>query len=150
MTSIGNSHDQTPSRQTLEQLFRKIQSSDPHERFEAVSELGELVRYNLPEVDKTLVRAAADQDVDVAATAVDELAEAGHPQARELVLEHLRPPYPKRLRDRALRSAGVVDISPHLEPAWGALESRYWVDRMNAAAALAKAGAVQALPAIRA
>jgi HEAT repeat protein len=128
------------------ELVLQASSPDPDQRFEAV---GELARsYSGTEVDDVLVAAVADQDLDVAATALAGLAERGHPRARTLILTSLQSNDPTR-RARALRAAGVVDIGPHLEDAWRALEERTWVQRMAGAAALAMARATDALPAIR-
>ena len=134
----------SPDEATFNQLLRQAKSPDPDVRFEAI---GELNYYRSPEVDEALVQAAFDPDRDVASMAVDALSERDHPQARGMILEHLRSR--PTLSQSALRSAGVVDISPHLDQAWLALEQREWVERTAGAGALAQAGVVSAIPKIR-
>jgi hypothetical protein len=135
-----------PSPETLQRLSVDLDSPDPDVRLEAISELGD---YSSPRVDGALIRTRRDSDRDVAGAALELLAKRGRAHARELILEQLREGDGAR-RVRALRSAGVVNIAPHLEEAWRALDGRQWVERMAGAGALAKAGAVPALPRIRA
>ncbi|MBI4302559.1 MAG: HEAT repeat domain-containing protein [Chloroflexi bacterium] len=136
--------NRTPKWRTCERLLAQARSPNVDERFEAISEL---TYCESPEVDEALVEGATDLDPDVAGIALEALSERGHPKAREIILDHLhnRP----SLRQSALRAAGVVDIGPHLQEAWQALERREWFWRTAGAGALAKAGAVAALPKIR-
>ncbi len=148
MTSNSETHGKPQQeRQSLSDLLLQMRSPDPDERFEAVAELA--LRPPSAEVDKALIDGTSDVDPDVVAAAMDGLAERGHPIARELIVELLHHAH-SRVRFRAIRSAGVVDIGPDLEAAWSALDDRRWVDRTAGAAALARAGVVSALPRIRA
>lgn len=133
-------------KETLDRLLTQVKSPDPDERFDAA---GELADYDKPEADAAVIEAAADPDPQVAALVVRKLAERGHTEARDLILGLLRRRHPEWLLQSALRSAGVVDISPHLEEAWGSLDARMWVARSAGAGALAKAGVVAAAPKIR-
>ncbi len=129
-------------RQPLDQLLLQVKSPDPEERFEAVAELASGPAS--PEVEEALFQAISDPDPDVVALAMEEMAERGHPMARRVVLSNLHHPNPV-IRFTALRSGGVIDISPDTEPAWCALDSRVWVDRTAGASALARAGVVSAV-----
>ena len=147
MNSNGTDNEGTAlSRETLDRALTQLKSPKPCERFDAV---GELAEYNVPETDAALVNAVVDPDPDVASLAVRKLAEKGLPQARDLILGLLRRRHPKWLHQSALWSAGIVDISPHTEEAWRALDSPSWVERSAGAGALAKAGVAAAIPKIR-
>jgi HEAT repeat protein len=127
-------------------LLKAASDPDPIIRFEAVATLED---HYSPDIEAVLLKAASDPDPNVAGRATEALAARGHPKARDLILDHLRSDSAQLLRQMALRSAGIVDISPHLEQAWLALERRHWVERTAGASALAKAGELAALPRIR-
>lgn len=146
MTDDRGADGQTPiDEQQFGEFLKRMESPDPDERFEALSGLA---AHRVPAADDAIVRAVADPDPDVVATALDALAERAHPAARRLILAQLHSRN-WLVRQAALRAAGIIDISPHLEPAWRALQSRRWVERMAGAGALAKAGVTAALPALR-
>lgn len=125
----------------LEALLAAARSTDADERFEAVSDLTFRAE---AEAAKALIQAVFDSDADVSAAALEGLAARGHPEARALVIGELGRRRPAVVRHAALRAAGMVDISPHLDGAWKALEHRAWVVRATGASALARAGQQEA------
>lgn len=131
----------------LDKLLRAVRDRDPEERFEAVGSLA-YWWFPDPRALEAIVVASDDRVPRVARLAVRMAAEHGHPAARDLILKLLHRGQPSATRV-ALWSAWVVDISPHLEQAWKAIERPGWKGKWLGSGALAAGGAVEAAPRIR-
>ena len=134
------------SKPEVARFLRKAKSHDPDIRFDAVSRLPEKPDAT---IDAALTALVDDPDSEVAVMAFHQLGTRRYPQMRDVILRMLKKRPSERFRQSALWEARFVDISPHLEEAWSALESPIWVDRTAGAGVLAKAGVKKAIPKIR-
>ena len=134
------------SKPEVARFLRKAKSHDPDVRFDAVSRLPEKPDAT---IDAALTALVDDPDSEVAVMALHQLGTRRYPRMPDVILRMLKKRPSKRFRQYALWEARFVDISPHLEEAWSALEGPIWVDRTAGAGALAKAGVKKAIPKIR-